>query len=65
VYTNLTHAKKDLVKLPFCIIEEYEGICLWYFIVTGIIDSTVSCNFIYSHPVTRENRYKLTQKHAD
>ena len=32
-------------------------------IVTSIMDSTVLCNFISSHSVTRENRYKLTQKH--
>ena len=33
-------------------------------IVTGIMDSTVSCNFISSHSITRGNRYKLTQKHV-
>ena len=33
-------------------------------IVTGIMDSTVSCNFISSHSATRGNRYKLTQKHV-
>ena len=33
-------------------------------IVTGIMDSTGSCNFITSHSVTRGNRYKLTQKHV-
>ena len=33
-------------------------------IVTGIMDGTVSCNFISSHFVTRGNRYKLTQKHV-
>ena len=33
-------------------------------IVTGIMESTVSCNFISSHSVTRGNRYKLTQKHV-
>jgi len=32
--------------------------------VTGIIDSTVSCNFTISHSVTRGNRYKLVQKHV-
>ena len=33
-------------------------------IVTGIIDSTVSCNFTNSHSVTRGNKYKLAQKHV-
>ena len=33
-------------------------------IVTGIIDSTVSCNFTSSHSVTRGNRYRLAQKHV-
>jgi len=33
-------------------------------IVTGVIDSMVSCKFIGSHSVTRGNRYKLTQKHV-
>ena len=32
-------------------------------IVTGIIDSTISCNFIKSNFVTRGNRYTLTQKY--
>ena len=32
-------------------------------IVTGIMECTVSCNFISSHSVTRRNRYKLAQKH--
>ena len=32
--------------------------------VTGIMQSTVSCNFISSHSVTRGNIYKLTQKHV-
>jgi len=42
-------------------------IFLWYLrfqLVTGVIDSTLSCNFIYSHSVTRGNRYKRTQKHV-
>jgi len=33
-------------------------------IVTGVMDSMVSCNFIGSHSVTRGKRYKLTQKHV-
>jgi len=33
-------------------------------IVTGVLDSMVSCNSIGSHSVTRGNRYKLTQKHV-
>jgi len=35
-----------------------------YKIVTGVIDSMVSCNFIGSHSMTRGNRYNLTQKHV-
>jgi len=33
-------------------------------IVTGVIDSMVSCKFIDSYSVTRDNRYNLTQKHV-
>jgi len=33
-------------------------------IVTGIMDSMASCNFIGSHSVTRGNRYKLTYTEA-
>jgi len=33
-------------------------------IVTGILDSMVSCNFDGSHSVTRGNRYKLIQKNV-
>ena len=33
-------------------------------IVTGVIDCTVSCNFVNSHSVTRGNRYKIMQKHV-
>jgi len=33
-------------------------------IVTGVMDSMVSCKFIGSQSVTRGNRYKLTQKHV-
>jgi len=32
--------------------------------LTGVIDSTVSCNFIYSYTVKRGNRYKFNQKHV-
>jgi len=36
-----------------------------YKIVTRVMDSMVSCNFIGSQSVTRgSNRYKLTQKHV-
>jgi len=33
-------------------------------IVTGVMNSMVSCKFIGSHSVTRGNGYKLTQKHV-
>jgi len=33
-------------------------------IVTDVMDTMVSCNFIGSHSVTRGNRYKLRQKHV-
>lgn len=33
-------------------------------ILTGVIDSTVSCNFVNSYSITRGNRYKLMQKHV-
>jgi len=33
-------------------------------IVTGVMDSKVSCSFIGIHSVTRGHRYKLTQKHV-
>jgi len=33
-------------------------------IVTGVVDSMVSCKFIGSHSVTKDNLYKLTQKHV-
>jgi len=32
--------------------------------LTGVINSTVSFSFIYSHTVTRGNGYKLTHKHV-
>jgi len=32
-------------------------------IVTGVMDSLVSCNFIDSHSVTRGNKDKLTRSH--
>jgi len=46
----------------------YRRICremiMVFKIVTGVMDSMVSCNFIGSHSVTRGNRYKLKQKHV-
>ena len=33
-------------------------------IVTGVMDSMVSCDFTVSHSVTTGNKYKLTQKHV-
>ena len=33
-------------------------------IVTGLIDSMVSCNFIKSLSVTRSSRHKLVQQHV-
>jgi len=37
---------------------------MFFKIVTGVVDSMVSCNFIGSHSLTKGNRYKLTQKHV-
>jgi len=35
-----------------------------YKIVTDVMDSMVSCNFIGSHSVTKGNTYKLIHKHV-
>jgi len=53
-----------LIKLPTLHCRRLRGDMMVFKILTGVIDSTVSRKFIYSHSVTRGNRYKLSQKHV-
>ena len=55
--------QKDLVTLTYQRYTIIRGDMIMVFkSVTGIMDRTISCNFINSHSVTRRTRYKLTQK---
>ena len=62
---HLTYAKRlSYLNLPTLHYRRIRGYMIMVFkIVAGIMESTVSCNFISSHSVTRRNRYKLAQKH--
>jgi hypothetical protein len=63
---HLTYAERlGYLKLPTLHYRRIRGDIIMVFkILTGVIDSTVSCNFINSHSITRGNRYKLIQKHV-
>jgi len=65
-FKNLTSAERfNYLKLLMLHYRRIRGDMIMAFKnLTGVIDSTASCNFIYSHKVTRVNRHKLTQKHV-
>ena len=61
---HLTYAERlSYLNLPRLHYRRKRGDMIMVFkIVTGVMDSMVSCCSISSHSVTRGNRYKLTQK---
>jgi len=63
---HLTCAQRlSYLNLPTLHYRRLRGDVIMVFkIVISVTDSMVSCNFIGSHSVTRENRYKLTHKYV-
>jgi len=62
---HLTHAERlSYLNLPTLYRRLRGDMIVVFKIVTGVMDSIMSCNFTVSHSVTRRKRYKLTQKHA-
>jgi len=63
---HLTYTERlSYLNLPTLPYRTLRGDMIIVFkIVTGVMDSMVSCNFICLHSVTRVTSYKLTQKHV-
>ena len=63
---HLTYAERlSFLNLPMMHYRRIHGDMIMVFkIVTCIMDSTVSCNCISSHCVTRGNKQELTQKNV-
>jgi len=63
---HLTYAERpSYLNLPTLHCRRLRGDMIVVFkVVTGVMDSMVSCKFIGSHSVTRGNKYKRTEASA-